>query len=68
MATSDKVVEDLISADSRFSLLTDALDQTSLKIFNKILRYFDYTFYCFSTKRFVFVFSVKKLWPIAFHS
>ncbi len=40
---SEKNVKDQVNEDSRFSLLTDALDQASLKIVNKILRFVIYS-------------------------
>ena len=39
MATNDTSVEPKIPEDSRYSLLTDALDQASHKIVKKILRF-----------------------------
>lgn len=40
MASSEQKVDEQIPEDSRFCLFTDALDQASHKIVNKILRYF----------------------------
>lgn len=38
-STSEQKVDEQMTDDSRYSLLTDALDQASHKIINKILRY-----------------------------